>query len=72
VLVGLCCLRCHRYIVLFLWEESHFYWREIVARTMKFDRVDSDVSVLLSASMRVKENVSSIKQTDYSNSSNKL
>jgi hypothetical protein len=43
-----------------------------VARTMKFDRVDSDVSVLLSASMRVKENVSSIKQTDYSNSSNKL
>ena len=55
-----------------LWEESHFYWREIEARTLKFDRVDSEVSVLLSASMRVKEIVSSIKQIDYSNSSNKL
>ena len=55
-----------------LWEESHLYWGEIEVRTLKFDRVDSEVSVLLSASMRVKEIVSSIKQIDYSNSSNKL
>ena len=26
-----------------LWEESHFYWREIGAGTLKFDRVESEV-----------------------------
>ena len=30
-----------------LWEESHFYWGEIEAGTLKFDRVESEVSVLL-------------------------
>jgi secreted Zn-dependent insulinase-like peptidase len=55
-----------------LWEESHFYWGEIEARTLKFDRVDSEVSVLLSALMHVKEIVSNIKQTDYSNFSKLL
>jgi insulysin len=28
-----------------LWEESHFYWGEIEAGTLKFDRVESEVSV---------------------------
>ena len=26
-----------------LWEESHFYWREIGTGTLKFDRVESEV-----------------------------
>ena len=26
-----------------LWEESHFYWGEIDAGTLKFDRVESEV-----------------------------
>lgn len=52
-----------------LWEESHFYWGEIEAGTLKFDRVESEVSVLLSATMPVKEIVSSIKQTGCSLSS---
>ena len=52
-----------------LWEESHFYWGEIGAGTLKFDRVESEVSVLLSATMPVKEIVSSIKQTGCSLSS---
>jgi insulysin len=30
-----------------LWEESDFYWGEIQAGTLKFDRVESEVSVLL-------------------------
>jgi secreted Zn-dependent insulinase-like peptidase len=55
-----------------LWEESHLYWGEIEVRTLKFDRVDSEVSVLLSASMHVKEIVSSIKQTYYNNFSKLL
>jgi secreted Zn-dependent insulinase-like peptidase len=55
-----------------LWEESHLYWGEIEVRTLKFDRVDSEVSVLLSALMHVKEIVSNIKQTDYSNFSKLL
>ncbi|KAJ1285684.1 hypothetical protein BS78_03G296100 [Paspalum vaginatum] len=29
-----------------LWEESHFYWGEIEAGTLKFDRVDSEVAIL--------------------------
>ncbi|XP_042422587.1 insulin-degrading enzyme-like 1, peroxisomal isoform X1 [Zingiber officinale] len=29
-----------------LWEESAFYWREIVDGTLKFDRVDSEVAAL--------------------------
>lgn len=29
-----------------LWEESAFYWREIVDGTLKFDRVDSEVWAL--------------------------
>lgn len=30
-----------------LWEESHFYWGEIDAGTLKFDRVESEVRVIL-------------------------
>uniref|UniRef100_A0A0D9V6G7 Peptidase M16 N-terminal domain-containing protein n=1 Tax=Leersia perrieri TaxID=77586 RepID=A0A0D9V6G7_9ORYZ len=29
-----------------LWEESHFYWGEIEAGTLKFDRVESEVALL--------------------------
>ncbi|ONM37350.1 Insulin-degrading enzyme-like 1 peroxisomal [Zea mays] len=29
-----------------LWEESHFYWGEIEAGTLKFDRVESEVAML--------------------------
>ncbi|WOK97143.1 insulin-degrading enzyme-like 1, peroxisomal isoform X2 [Canna indica] len=29
-----------------LWEESGFYWREIVDGTFKFDRIDSEVAAL--------------------------
>ncbi|PUZ54490.1 hypothetical protein GQ55_5G136200 [Panicum hallii var. hallii] len=29
-----------------LWEESHFYWGEIDAGTLKFDRVESEVALL--------------------------
>ncbi|PAN28164.1 hypothetical protein PAHAL_5G135500 [Panicum hallii] len=29
-----------------LWEESHFYWGEIGAGTLKFDRVESEVALL--------------------------
>ena len=49
-----------------LWDQSYFYWGEINAGTLKFDRSTSEVSVLLSATMRVKEIVlSSIKQTGW-------
>jgi insulysin len=47
-----------------LWEESDFYWGEIQAGTLKFDRVESEVSVLLSSKSLVKEIVS--KQTGCS------
>lgn len=30
-----------------LWEESHFYWGEIDAGTLKFDRVESEVRLAL-------------------------
>ena len=41
-------------------------WEEINAGTLKFDRSTSEVSVLLIATMRVKEIVlSSIKQTGW-------
>ncbi|CAO1946196.1 unnamed protein product [Urochloa humidicola] len=29
-----------------LWEESHFYWGEIEAGTLKFDRIESEVALL--------------------------
>jgi insulysin len=38
-----------------LWDQSYFYWGEIEAGTLKFDRSSSEVSDLLSATMRVNE-----------------
>ena len=43
-----------------LWDLSYFYWGEIKAGTLKFNRATSEVSVLLSATMRVKEIVLSV------------